>query len=276
MSDIKSMGLYRRVDRILSDLEAAGIGADDVVTVDDLTSFDQYHYEGTDAVDEAIEELGAGPDSTILDVGSGIGGPARYMADRTGSRVMALELQPDLHETASSLTRRCGLENLVSHVNGDILTGVAPTDGFSGLVSMLCFLHIPDRANLFHHCARALRPSGVMFIDDYYQVAPFTDAERASLAEKVYCTYLPDVDTYEDDVRSAGFIDVSVADKTADWTRFVIDRARRFEAARDSLIARYGRETVDGLDDFYSTVAGLFTNGSLGGVRLVARLPDGD
>ena len=46
---------------------------------------------------------------SILEIGSGIGGPARYIANKTGATVIALELQPDQNKLASDLTRRCGL-----------------------------------------------------------------------------------------------------------------------------------------------------------------------
>jgi len=285
------MGLYRNVDRIMADLAAAGFDDGQALTVDDLTPFDQYHYEGTEAVDDACEFLKPGPGTSILDVGSGLGGPARYIAARTGSSVTALEIQSDLNRTAATLTGRCGLDGLVNHVHGDILagdpvvasgaggadgapTGDAAFDGrtFDGIVSMLCILHIPDRATLFTRCAAALKPGGAMFIDDYVARGPLTDDEKADLAEKVYCPYVPDRDTYIADVADAGFTDIQTVDKTADWTAFVTDRLAAFQAARRDLANRYGAETVDGLDDFYSTVAALFTNGHLGGLRLTARL----
>lgn len=273
MSDIKSMGLYRNVERILADLDAAGHAPGAPLTVDDLTPYDQYHYEGTDAVDDAIIALGAGPGTHILDVGSGLGGPARYIAARSGSQVTALELQPDLDATAAELTNRTGLASLVTHVSGDILAGDAGTGTFTGLVSMLCFLHIPDRTELFARCAAALRPGATIFIDDYMARGPFSADESAALAETVYCTHLPDRSSYVADVERAGFVEVKVVDKTADWTAFVVDRLDRFRSARVDLIERYDEPTVDSLDHFYSTVADLFRAGNLGGHRLTATLP---
>ncbi len=272
MTDIKSMGLYRNVERILADLQASGLGDGQPLTVDDLTRFDQYHYEGTEAVDDAIAFLRPGPGTHILDVGSGLGGPARYIADRTGSQVTALEIQPDLNETAKSLSVRCGLAHLVSHVNGDVLAGDAGVNSFDGLVSMLCFLHIPDREGLFSNCASALVDGATMFIDDYYQRASFTEQEAADLAEKVYCPYVPTLDQYVADVKAAGFVEIETVDKTDDWTAFVNDRLALFRAGRSELDKRYGADTVAGLDDFYATVASLFNNGNLGGLRLTARL----
>lgn len=266
------MGLYRNVDRILADLEAAGKGGDQALQVSDLTSYDQYHYEGTDAVDDAIAFLQPGAGSHILDLGSGLGGPARYLAEQSGSRVTALEIQADLNTTGEDLTKRCGLAELVTHLNGDMLTGVVGAGHFDGIVSMLCVLHIADRETLFMRCAEALKPGGRLFIDDYVALAPLTDAERAALADKVYCPYVPDLDTYVADVTGAGFTSVRTVDKTDDWRAFVTDRLAAFQAARPTLADRYGADTVDGLDDFYSTVAGLFDGGHLGGLRLTATL----
>ena len=57
----------------------------------------------------------------ILDVGSGLGGPARHMAHTTNCSVTCLELQEDLHSEGQDLTRRCNLQEKVTHISGDFL-----------------------------------------------------------------------------------------------------------------------------------------------------------
>jgi hypothetical protein len=49
-----------------------------------LFPLDQSHYYGTDAIRAAFELLGLGPASRVLDIGAGVGGPARYLAHTTG------------------------------------------------------------------------------------------------------------------------------------------------------------------------------------------------
>ena len=142
-SDIKSMKLYSHLERITNELVAAGLDPEGPLTVADLSPFDNLHYHGTDAVERAIVELGLSADSKVAEVGSGLGGPARYMAERSGCHVTALELQADLNDTARALTQRSGLDALVTHIQGNVLAGDVPADAFTGLVSMLCFLHIP-------------------------------------------------------------------------------------------------------------------------------------
>jgi cyclopropane fatty-acyl-phospholipid synthase-like methyltransferase len=272
MADIKSMGLYRNVERILADLKAEGYSASEPLSVDTLTSYDQYHYEGTHAVDDAITFLKLDERSSVLDVGSGLGGPARYIANRTKSRVTALELQPDLNATGTELTQRCGLDHLVSHVKGDVLAGDAGQRQFDALVSMLCFLHIPDRESLFANCASALKRGGRIFIDDYFAQGDLTQLESAQLVEAVFCPYLPNRLEYIGHLETAGFLDVQFEDRTADWTKFVAARLESFHAATPDLSSRYGSDTVESLDHFYTTVADLFVGGNLGGARLTARL----
>gem|GEM_PF-4336209 len=123
-ASMKSMKLY---DRIHNELALLEIDAEAPLTVDQLTPFDNYHYFGTEAVDEAIRTLGLKPGMRVLDIGSGIGGPARYIAERSGAHVTALELQPDLDNLAADFTRRCGLADLVEHRCGDILDGLDET-----------------------------------------------------------------------------------------------------------------------------------------------------
>lgn len=92
--DLKTMPLYRDVDRVYNELAALGLAGDDRLSAADLAIFDQYHYHGTDAVDAAITSLGIGANDRVLEIGSGIGGPARHIAAMSGARVIALELQP--------------------------------------------------------------------------------------------------------------------------------------------------------------------------------------
>lgn len=270
---LESMGLYQNIDRVEADLAAIGVGPDDPVRVDQLTSFDQFHYEGTAAVEDAAAALGLGSTSRVLDIGSGLGGPARYLADRTGCEVTALELQPELHEAGQRLTTRAGLADRVAHLNGDILHGPPQGPGFDAIVSMLCFLHIPDRAALFSSCAAALQPGGRIFIDDYVELSPLERDAAKALAEIVHCPYLPDEVAYATHLTNAGFVDVVVLDKSADWSAFVNARYDAFCDARAALIRRYGQPTVVELDTFYRTVAELFAGAGLGGARITARIP---
>jgi len=108
-ADIKSMKLYHHVDRVLTELRQMGKEDEGPLSVDELTPFDQLHYHGTEAVDHAVRATGVSASSSVLEIGSGLGGPARHIAATVGAQVTALELQSDQNLLASNLTARCGL-----------------------------------------------------------------------------------------------------------------------------------------------------------------------
>ena len=273
MQSMKTMKLYNKVERILTELHALGIDDDAPLSVDDLTPFDQYHYFGTDAVDHAAGSVGIGARSRVLEVGSGIGGPARYLAARTGCHVTALELQADLNETAMTLTQRCSLDDRVHHVCGNVLDGSQNGLEFDALVSFLCFLHIPDRQSLFARCFDALKPGGRLFVEDFTKLAEPTNDEWQVLKDKILCPYLPSPSEYEDQLREAGFEDVATEDMSAAWTTFTRERHNAWAARRERNLELHGPEITDGMEDFYRTAAEFYGAGILGGLRISALRP---
>jgi sarcosine/dimethylglycine N-methyltransferase len=267
---MKSMKLYSDVHRIYNNLAALGLGPDDRLAVAQLTPFDQYHYDGTQAVDLALDRLGLVKGDALLDIGSGIGGPARYIADKTGVEVTALELQPDLDAVARDLTARCGLGDRIRHVCGDILDGDA-RGPFDGIISMLCMLHIPDKPRLFAACRAALRPGRAMYIEDFAAARRLTSQETESLAVNVQANDLPEPAAYRAHLHEAGFSDVELEDVTAEWQQFSARRLAAARADRAANQALHGPAIVAGLEDFYAAVDDLWQGGALTGLRIVAR-----
>lgn len=270
---IKSMKLYQGVERIYNDLADIGIGADDPLTVDDLTPFDQFHYFGTDAVDAAIAALGIDGASRVLDVGAGLGGPARYMAQRTGCHVTAIELQADIDGVARSLTGRCGLADQVTHLCGDVLTAKLAANAHDALVSWLAFYHIVDHRALFAKAIATLKPGGRLYVEDLFRHADFDAGEQRAVTEKIYGQTLHLRGDYDGALRDAGFVDIGFEDMTERWRGFTRARRDAYHANRAAHTAIHGAATVAALTDFYDTVVMLFDGGKLGGVTLTASKP---
>ena len=270
---IKSMKLYSAVERIYNDLRSEGFGRADPLDVEVLARFDQLHYHGTDAVDLAARSLGIAEGSQVLDVGAGFGGPARWLAARTGARVTAVELQADMNATARDLTARCGLAETVTHVEGDILRTPLEAEAYDGVMSFLALYHIPERAPLYPQLCQACRPGARLYVEDLYQRSPFDDDERPDLEHMLYANTLPDREGYVAELEQAGWRDVEFHDMTADWTEFTEGRLAAFRAASARHLTVHGPDVVEALDTFYDTIVRLFRRGNLGGVRLTASKP---
>ncbi|MFA5403048.1 MAG: methyltransferase domain-containing protein [Candidatus Omnitrophota bacterium] len=271
VKNIKRMKLYRHPERIYNELDATGYKEGIPLKAADLSPFDQYHYLGTDAIDEAIGSLKIDSGKKIIDIGSGIGGPARYLAEKTGCQVTALELQPDLNQIASSLTERCNLSGSVNHLCGDILEFPEKDGNFDAAVSWLSFLHIPDRAALLKKCCNILKPGGKIFIEDFCKRGEFDRQESRILSEDVQCPYLPTAGEYKNQLIENGFTKIELTDKTTCWNNFVKERMGKFIENRDRYAGIHGIEITEEMEDFYKKILQLFAGNNLGGLRIIAK-----
>jgi cyclopropane fatty-acyl-phospholipid synthase-like methyltransferase len=268
---IKSMPLYVDLHRIANELAELGIEPGQPLTASQLYPFDQLHYHGTDAVRAAAGLIGLGRDSRVLEIGSGLGGPARYLAATVGCHVTALELQPELHDLAASLTQRAGLAPRVDHVRGDALSFAFPDHGFDAVVSWLALHHISQRRRLLQRLVRTLRPNGRLFVEDLVVRAPFAAADIPAVRHTLYGVTMTSAADYAADVGAAGFHDVETTDMTVSWATFCTGRAAAFAAGRERHERVHGADTAARLEGFFTTVDRLFASGSLGGIRITAR-----
>jgi sarcosine/dimethylglycine N-methyltransferase len=270
---ISSMPLYTHLDRVEKGLAALGIGPGESIRPEQLFAIDQWHYHGTDAIRAAAEALQLGPASRVLDIGSGIGGPARYLAHTTGCHVTALELQPELHRIGVDLTRRAGLAGQVTHLCGDALTYPLPVSDFDAAVSWLAILHIADRGRLFARLAQALRAGGNCYVEDLAQRAPFAPRDLADLRGIVHGITVTTPADYMADLRAAGFVDVAATDLTSDWAPYAAERLRTWRQNRTAYAGVHGEGAYQAHEKFYAVISHLYDSGSLGGIRLVAHMP---
>lgn len=271
VNDIKSMQLYPKAERILNDLAHLGFAAPDPVPVNVLNRFDQLHYHGTEALDAAIAACGIKPGQHILEVGSGWGGCARYIAHATGAHVTAVELQEDYHEIGQKLTQRAGLSDRVTHINADFLDWSVPESGFDHVVSWLALFHIPNRAAYLSRIVSALKPNGALFAEDLYEITPPPSEETEDFRRHLFPNSLLPLDDYNSTLVHAGLDVHSLDDMTTDWTDFTAERLAMFRQNRANYEAVHDAEGYGVIETFYTKMAGYFSRGLVGGLRIHAR-----
>ena len=117
------------------------------------------------------------PEDTMLDIGCGLGGPGRFLADRFGCSVVGTDLLPKRIEIAQALTRKTGLDERISYRLADA-TDLPFDDGaFFGAWMLDVSMHIRGKRALFSGIARVLRPGGLLVMHE--QIAPIPEAMRA-------------------------------------------------------------------------------------------------
>ena len=273
-NDIKSMKLYTHIDRVYRELNELGKGPEDLLDTSELAAFDQLHYHGVDAVQYAVDTLNISDRSSVLEIGSGFGGPARHIAKQAKCRVTALELQPDQNTVARELTERCGLSSLLNHRCGDFMDTDWSDETFDAIVSWLAIYHIPDRKRLLEISSQLLGDDGVFFTEDLYCRQSLEPDENQLMSTGLYAAHLPDFDTYLREFEQAGFEIVESRDMSEDWAEFTSNRLQDYRNKRNRHIRVHNLETYQAMEGFYSFVNGCFLSGKLGGIRLMARKSD--
>jgi ubiquinone/menaquinone biosynthesis C-methylase UbiE len=164
-------GHYSRgnlLERLRAVLVTEGINPDHP-TIEALAPFDHFHGRGLEATEELAASLTISPTDHILDVGSGIGGPARYFAARFGCRITGIDLTPEFCEVARILTRAIGRADSVTFEQGNALTIPFADASFDGAYSMNVSMNIADKAGLYREILRVLKPGAWLVLSEIAQ-----------------------------------------------------------------------------------------------------------
>ena len=261
------MELYNHIDRVFNELKEMGV--QDKTTVEELSKTDSLHYLGNHAIHSAIDSASITEKDNVLDIGSGLGGPARMLSHLTNCHVDAMELQKDLSETAAELTLKCREKLSVNHIHADFLSFEIEANSYTRLVSWLVFLHISDRKLLFSKCRDVLKPDGLLYVEDFFCKSPFTNEEKEKLSKDVYVYELPTWNELQ--LQLSDFEIVKMEDATSEWKTYV---AERFQAYTDNMerhVRVHGEKAATSLLHFYSSIESLFQGGHLGGVRYTVK-----
>lgn len=189
---------------ILSALAAAGKDPARL-TADDLAPVDEFHTGGREATIELAARMELRPEMHLLDIGCGIGGASRFMAQTYGCRVTGLDLTEDFVRTAEALARRVGLQGRVSYWQGSALALPFAPATFDGAYMMHVGMNIEDKPALFRQARRVLRPGGVFAVYDVMCTGAGALSFPLPCADTAETAFLATPADYRRALESAGF-----------------------------------------------------------------------
>jgi MPBQ/MSBQ methyltransferase len=150
---------------ILAALKAAGKDIDHL-TPDDLAPVDEFHGGQRPATVRLAELVGFTGTERVLDVGSGLGGPSRYLAWHFGCHVSGVDLTAEFVRVAEMLTRRTGLVDKVDYRQGNALELPFEDASFDVVWSQNASMNIADRDRLYREMHRVLKPGGKLALQE--------------------------------------------------------------------------------------------------------------
>ena len=156
------------VESIASSLRAAGIEPTSATTAD-LAAVDEFHIRGREATLGLAESMGISAKTSVLDIGAGLGGTARTLAEALGCTVTGIDLTPAFCTAAGELSRWTGLDDRTTFRVGDACELPFEDDSFDAAVTIHAAMNIPDKAAVYREARRVLRPGGMFGIYDVLQ-----------------------------------------------------------------------------------------------------------
>jgi SAM-dependent methyltransferase len=182
------------------------------LTVEDLAPVDHFHARGLPATVELAERLPVAAGQHILDIGCGLGGPARYMARRFNCRVSGIDITPPFVEAANRLTALLGMQGEVTIEIGDGQRLPYPDSMFDGAYTQHVTMNVADRRAFFAEAHRVLKAGAFFALTEHglgakgaphYPLPWSMDGNGAYLVTPAQTRTL---------LESAGFVDIVVED----------------------------------------------------------------
>lgn len=227
-------GHYRRHslgEKLFAALEKSG---KTIRTYEDSASFDEFHMRGREATRDLARLACISPGMQILDLGCGLGGPARVLAAEYDARVVGIDLMEEFVEAACMLTKMVGMERGTVFLRGDMMNLPFAPETFDVAWSQHTLMNISDKALLFGEIHRVLAPGGTLAFYDvvagsvpgrHYPVQWASDASMDHLPGEPELCHL---------LNAAGFVKVVMQDETdacLKWFEDIRSRMKKRAAA---------------------------------------------
>jgi len=228
----------------------------------------------TDEFDRFISWLRLEPQQHVLEVASGSGGPARYLAEQTGCHVTGIDANEDGVETATQSLSETDLADRVTFKVADATARLPFADNtFDGLICIDAMNHLPNRLNVFREWHRVLRPGQrAVFTDPVLITGPVTNAELALRSSIGVFLFVPP-GANEQMIERAGFTLVQQEDVSENCASV----AGRWHDARqrykEALLKIEGEERFADLQKFFAAVHAVTSERRLSRIVYVVEKP---
>lgn len=209
-------GLIRK---ITDKLHSSGIDIS-ALSAADLEPIDEFHFRGRQATLELASKMELSPSDHVLDLGSGLGGVARTLADQYGCDVTGIDLTPEFCDAATEMSRWVDLGDKTRFVLGDATALPFDDDQFDSAITVHAAMNIPAKDKMYAEAKRVLKPGARFAIYDILQGEGGAALYPAPWAMEPDISHLATTEDMQSLLTDAGFRIVDVTDSTVeslDW-----------------------------------------------------------
>jgi len=212
---------------ILAGLAQSGKDPDNLALAD-LAPVDELHVGGRPATVEFAARLGVASGMQLLDIGCGIGGPARHFAGDRGCLVTGIDLTEEFCQVAAVLTARTGLAERIHYRQASALALPFDEAYFDGAYTIHVAMNIADKAALYAEARRVVKPGGVFGLYDVLKGPGGAPHYPVPWAEDPSTSFLVTIEELRALLEAAGFEVLGLRDRTGFGVAFFHETRGRF------------------------------------------------
>ncbi|BAV46285.1 type 11 methyltransferase [Mesorhizobium loti] len=198
----------------------------------DLEAVDEFHIGGIAATRELLGQMGLKPGARLLDIGSGVGGPARFAANDAGADVTGIDLTQSYVDIATSLSKRTGMAEKTRFVQGSALDMPFANASFDAAMILHVGMNLPDKKKLMSEAARVLRPGGVFAVYDVMRLKAGALTYPLPWASDETMSFVATPDDYRSAATASGFSVITERQRGAFAVEFFAAIRARMAAAQ--------------------------------------------
>jgi len=231
----------------------SGVADDHNLSPSDVAALDQFHVGGLEATQELARLFSPSRGSYVLDIGSGLGGPSRYLAANYGCRVVGIDITEEYRRIASVLAARMGLDDRVEYLHGDACELLFPDGTFDGAWTQHVSMNIAEKKRLYEGIRRILKTGGRFALHDVFQRTPGPILFPVPWARTQEISHLQSMEAMRKTIVDAGFVLIAWNDVTEDASRFLdamLTRSRNTETSHLGLHLVLGPDFPDMVRNF--------------------------
>lgn len=254
------------VEEILTNYNKLGTELIETIYFDDYLSIG-----GTASTDTLAEKAGITSESHVLDVGSGVGGPALHLAATYGCTVTGLDLvEPNVVEANGRAADR-GLQNQAMFHAGNALDMPFENDCFDVIWGQDAWCHVPDKDKLIEECSRVVRSGGVIAYTDWIETGEISGLARTELLSAMAAPNLATMASYQASLEKHGCTMIG----QEDVSEVFVEQYRGIMAGladmKEKLTEKYSAKIYHIVAERNGCILRGFESGALGGGRIIAR-----
>ena len=184
-------------------------------------------------------------DTKLLDLGSGYGGAARYLAKKYGCQVTCLNLSEIQNERNDSLNKKHGLDHLITVMEGNFEDIPFSDNSFDVVWSQDAIVHSGNREQVLSEVDRVLMETGDFIFTDLMQTYDCPKSDLKPVLERIHLDSLGSFGFYVEQARKLDVKEIRVQDLSEHLTTHYHRVMEEVLDRYDEMVETCGKEYID-------------------------------